>query len=421
MVTRHLLRDESGATAVVIGLSMTALLGFAGMAVDVGVWYADKRAAQGAADSAAYSAAVDYSAGDTTAGAKTAGQAVAAQYGYTNGVTGVTVTVNTPPTSGTHTATTGAMEVIVTKTESLFFSSFFVSSAKVSARAVATPGTGGAYCVLALDTSNSTTVSTADVGESGATIVDTSNCGVAINAPGSDALSLTGSSQLKAKTLSIVGNYTVTGGSSVTVTGSKTTGASPVSDPYANVATPSPGTCAPTNSWGNGTTATINPGTYCNGLSLAGGATITMNPGVYVINQGLFNVSNGATVTGAGVTIVLTSSTGSNYATANISGGTTTTLTAPTSGATSGMVFLQDRRDNSGATSSISNGAQLSLTGAMYFPSQQVSFSGGTSTSSQCTQLIAFRVTYSGSATFNNNCTGVGVSGIGASSTALVE
>ena len=420
MVTRHLLRDESGATAVVIGLSMTALLGFAGMAVDVGVWYADKRAAQGAADSAAYSAAVDYSAGDTTAGAKTAGQAVATQYGYANGVTGVTVTVNTPPTSGTHTATTGAMEVIVTKTESLFFSSFFVSSAKVSARAVATPGTSGAYCVLALDTSNSTTVSTADVGESGATIIDTSNCGMAINAPGSDALYLSGSSQLKAKTLSIVGNYTTTGTATVTVTGSKTTGASAVSDPYANVATPAPsGTCAPVNSWSHSTVATINPGTYCNGFSAIGAVNITMNPGVYIIDQGQFNVSNSAILTGTGVTIVLTGS-GSNYATANVSGAATVNLTAPTSGATSGIVFLQDRNDNSGSTSTIANGAGLSITGAMYFPSQTVAFTGAT-TATQCTQLIAFRVSYGGSASFNNNCTGVGVSGIGSSATALVE
>ena len=123
MVTRNLLRDESGATAVVIGLSMTALMGFAGMGVDIGVWYSDKRAAQAAADSAAYSAAVDYGASDTTAGAETAARAVAAQDGYTSGSGGVTVAVSSPPTTGTHTTTaTGAMEVIVTKTESLFFS-----------------------------------------------------------------------------------------------------------------------------------------------------------------------------------------------------------------------------------------------------------------------------------------------------------
>ena len=421
MVTRNLLRDESGATAVVIGLCMTALMGFAGMAVDVGVWYSDKRAAQGAADSAAYSAAVDYGAGDTT-GAASAGQAVAAQDGYTNGSGGVTVTINSPPTSGTHKTTSGAMEVIVTKSESLFFSSLFLKSASVSARAVAVPGSSGAYCVLALDTSASTTVTTADVSETGATIIDTSSCGMAVNASGSDALYLSGSSELKAKSLSIVGNYTTTGTASVVVSGSKTTNASPVADPYANVATPSPsGTCAPVNSWSHSTTATINPGTYCNGFSVSGAAVVTMNPGVYVINQGAFSVTNGAVLTGAGVTIVLTSSTGSNYATANISGDGQVNLTAPTSGATSGIVFLQDRNDSSGATSTIANSAGLTVTGALYFPSQTLDFTGATTNPSQCTQLVAFRISYGGSATFNNNCTGVGVSGIGASGTTLVE
>ena len=244
---------------------------------------------------------------------------------------------------------------------------------------------------------------------------------MAINASGSDALYLSGSSQLKAKSLSIVGNYTTTGTASVVAT-SKTTGASPVSDPYANVATPSPsGTCAPVNSWNHSQTATISPGTYCNGLSVSGAASVTMQPGVYIINQGTFNVSNGASLTGTGVTIVLTSSTGSNYATANISGDGQVALTAPTSGSTSGIVFLQDRNDSSGQTSTIANSAGASITGAMYFPTQTLDFTGAVANLSPCTQLIAYRISYGGSASFNNNCTGVGVSGIGASGTTLVE
>src|SRR5580658_7820360 len=97
---RGLGRDESGASAMVVGLSMTAMLGFAGMAVDVGVWYADRRTVQDAADSAAFSGAKDLYAGDTTAGAQANAIAVATQYGYTNAVGGATVTVNSPPASG---------------------------------------------------------------------------------------------------------------------------------------------------------------------------------------------------------------------------------------------------------------------------------------------------------------------------------
>lgn len=412
--------DRSGATAVVIGLSMTAMLGVAGMAVDTGVWYADKRAAQGAADSAAYSAGVDTENGDSSAGAQSSAKAVAAKYGFTDGVGGVTVAVNTPPTSGPHSGSTGAVEVIVTKSESLFFSGFFQNSVSVSARAVAVAGTnGGNFCVLALDSGASTSVSTADIDISGGAQIDTSNCGVYANASGSDALYISGGAQLKAKNLSVVGNYTVSGGATVTVTGAKTTGASVMPDPYGNVPTPTPGSCASVNSWT--TNATVSPGTFCNGFSVSGGATVTMNPGVYIIDRGTFALNGGATVTGTGVTIVLTSSTGSNYASASINGGTNLTLSAPTSGATSGIVFLQDRNAPTGGMSTFNGGAQMLVTGALYFPSQEVKYTGGSSNASTCTQLIAYQIDYTGGSRFNNSCSGVGVTPIGQTSTALVE
>lgn len=416
---RGILADETGISAVAVGLSMSAMLGFAGMAVDVSVWYADKRAAQGAADSAAFSAGTDLYAGDTTTGVQANAKAVAAQYGYTDGAGGVTVTVNTPPTSGSHTSTTGAVEVIVTKSESLFFSSFFINAASVSGRAVAVAGTNGAgACVLATNTGSSTSISTADIAITGNATIDASNCGIYANASGSDSLDITGNATLLAKNLSVVGNYSVSGGGTLTVTGAKTTGAPVMADPYANVATPSPGACAGTNSWNS--SATISPGTYCNGFSVNSTATVTMQPGVYIINGGSFSVNGQAAITGTGVTIVLTGS-GSNYATATINGGAGVTLSAPTSGPTSGIVFLQDRSAPTGSASKINGGSTTSITGALYFPSQTLKFSGGSSSASSCTQLIAAQISYLGGAYFNNNCTGDGVTPIGQTNTTLVE
>ena len=91
-------------------------------------------------------------AGGTAAHVTATAKAVAAQYGQTDGSGGVTVTVNQPPASGSHMATAGAVEVIVKRTETPFFASFFVNSAAVASRAVAVAGSGGGkYCVLALD------------------------------------------------------------------------------------------------------------------------------------------------------------------------------------------------------------------------------------------------------------------------------
>lgn len=47
------LRGTDGATAVIFGFAVTVLLGFAGLAVDVGLWYVTKRNAQVATDAAA--------------------------------------------------------------------------------------------------------------------------------------------------------------------------------------------------------------------------------------------------------------------------------------------------------------------------------------------------------------------------------
>jgi hypothetical protein len=117
-----------------------------------------------------------------------------------------------------------------------------------------------------------------------------------------------------------------------------------MSDPYASVVMPTYSGCADgTNkSYGTGTW-TLSPGVYCNGVSFTNAAIVTMNPGVYFLNQGSFNVGGAVQLTGTGVTIVLTSSTGSNYATFTIGNGATVTLSAPTSGATAGIVFFGDR------------------------------------------------------------------------------
>jgi hypothetical protein len=420
----RLARDKAGVTAVVIGLSMTALMGFAGLAVDVGLWYNDARTAQGAVDSAAYSAAIDYAAGDNAAGVAATAEAITAQYGLTNGAGGVTVTVNQPPLSGTHTTTAGAVEVIVHKTETRFFASFFMNSAAISARAVAAPGTIGNKCgVLALDPTASTSVSTAGISITNGANLNLGQCGVSVNATGADALYLTGGAKLTAQTVTVSGNYSISNGASMTVSGSTKTSAPPTADPYAGTSVPAPSGCTANNaSYGGGQTRTISPGTYCNGLAINGGAHITMNPGVYIIDRGTFDLEGGATLNAtAGVTIVLTSSTGSNYATATVGNGTTINLTAPTSGTTAGMAFFQDPRASSSGTDTFAGGATTNITGALYFPSQTVSFSNGTSNASSCTQLISYRVQYTGGSKFGSNCTGTGVKSIGGSSTALVE
>ena len=62
-----------------------------------------------------------------------------------------------------------------------------------------------------------------------------------------------------------------------------------------------------------------------------------------------------------------------------------------------------------GGTDSFSGSSSVAITGALYFPTQNVTLSGSFGSGSNCTQLIADKITVSGSADFYNNCTGTGV------------
>jgi hypothetical protein len=233
---------------------------------------------------------------------------------------------------------------------------------------------------------------------------------------------LSGGAVLKAATVSISGNYSLTNGASLVVSGTTTTGAPAMADPYASVAVPTPGACAATNSWGGATVATISPGTYCNGMTFSNGAVITMNPGVYIVDRGVFHVTGGANVNAtSGVTIVLTSSSGSNYATALFDNGITFNITAPTTGTTKGLALFQDRRAEATNSESFGGGSTTNITGALYFPAQTVNYANGATTTSTCTQLIAYRVIFSGGSKFMDGCSAVGTTEIGYTASTLVE
>ena len=60
---QRLLRDERGATAVLVALAFTVLTGFVALGAETGLWYAIKRQDQSAADAAAISGAYEVAAG----------------------------------------------------------------------------------------------------------------------------------------------------------------------------------------------------------------------------------------------------------------------------------------------------------------------------------------------------------------------
>jgi Putative Flp pilus-assembly TadE/G-like len=416
--------DRRGVSAVVLALSLSAILGLAGLAVDAGLWYNDKRTEQGVADLAAWTAMYTYyDENESTSAitdAKNAAQAVAAASGYPNGSNGVTVTVNNPPGSGPNKGVEGAFEVIINKSEPLFFSSPYLNTVTVNGRAVAgvvtvTTGTGAPGCIFAKN----------DITLQNGVTVNAPNCAVYANGSTSAALTVIGGSTLNTDGISVVGSITQNNGGVISDTGSKTQGASPVNDPYAGdtIAAAESGfnmTC-PNGTQTNYSTYSskpyaLNPGVYCGGLSVSNGSSAIFAPGIYIIVGGTFALESGTNLA-TGVTIVLTGS-GSNYAQFEIGNGATFSISPPTTGPTAGLAFFGD--PNNTATVNFNGGAALTINGAVYFPGGTVNFSNNAQNTGVCTQLDAYNINFSGSNQFGDNCTQFGTQPIGGTKTTSV-
>jgi hypothetical protein len=162
------------------------------------------------------------------------------------------------------------------------------------------------------------------------------------------------------------------------LTGTINTGVTAVSDPLASVATPGvPGQnsspCYPgCGSW------TMQPGLYTSDPNVRGGSAVTMSPGLYYFQGCGFTVSDGASVTGTGVTIYIDNGGGA----LNFQSGTSVTLAAATSTtavnqAVPGIVYFQAR--NSTAQVAFAEGINISMNGTFYAPRAQIVFNGDSS------------------------------------------
>jgi hypothetical protein len=76
-------RSEKGQAIVLIVFSIIGIIGLTALTVDGGLAYADRRSAQGAADSAAWAGGLANARGDGVSGIRLAAEAVADQNGYT--------------------------------------------------------------------------------------------------------------------------------------------------------------------------------------------------------------------------------------------------------------------------------------------------------------------------------------------------
>ncbi|MBC7953638.1 MAG: hypothetical protein H7Z12_17705 [Rhodospirillaceae bacterium] len=402
VVAARLRTETRGAVAVVLALVLPVLMGMLSLGVETGLWFASKRDLQSAADGGAISGAWEITRSSSASTISTVA-ALDARKNAHSADRPFTVDVFAPPVSGAYVGNAQAVEVQVRRTETLLLAKLFLDSIQVSARAVALAGSPGDYCVIALDKAS------ADTAEfRGNATINLENCGVAANSNNDQALLISGSATLKADFIETVGGYAQQGAGMLLVD-TRITHSTAIADPFENLTIPATGSCSSKTSYK--ITETISPTTWCGGVTFNAQADVHFQPGVYIVSGGEFRVNAGATLTGTGVTIILTGS-GTNIATVNINGNATVELEAPTSGTYSGVVMYQDRAASTSGVNTFNGGANMELTGVVYIPSQEIRFSGGSSNGNGCTRLVGRSVTFTGNANLENNCTGKGIPAI---------
>jgi Flp pilus assembly protein TadG len=384
--------SRTGNVSVIFALASPLVIGSAAFAVETGYWYHRQHQLQGAADNAAFAAALEDRAGSNLTAIQTAALNVAVQNGYD--ASAGALTVQTPPTSGAYAGSPSAVTVTVTQTQPRFFTQIFFNKPVVeTAKATAAYQTVSNACVLALSPSAPQAAYF-----SGNASIGLNGCVVMSDSVAADAVYVWGSASVSADCVVSAGGVADNGGLKDTVCPAPVTNAAPAADPFASV--PAPSTSGPCLTASGGT---LQPGVYCSGLDLKG--DVTLSPGVYVV-EGSMRVNGNANITGSGVTIYLAGGAG-----VTINGNATLNLSAPTSGTYSGILFFGDR-SASGVSNTFDGSSSSVMTGALYFPTQSVAYKGDYAGANGCTQLVAYTVSWTGNASLNADCTNYGMSPI---------
>ncbi len=439
MNTIHHPKSESGQAIVLLVFGMIVLMGMAGLAIDGGNLYTQKRRAQNAVDNAALAYALELSQGTGSSFGQTRATTVLSSNGYVNGQDSVTITMINPVPG--YTNPDSYVEVILTQTVPtalihLVYGGPAVYSARAIARGVAPQPLMSGYALAALkpgcDGSDTIGVQGRGGGSSGGTTI--TGAGAFVNVSCSDALDTSGSGEQfwtdgGSYPIDVVGG--VNGSScpsspqppttSCNFNPAPTTGVPSVpQDPIQNTPAATPPTCGPSRTLSteltDGDGAIVRPGTYTSFQPAAGDPTAIMSSGVYCVSGTISQGQNG--VTGAGVLIYLTTSS----AELDFSGQGDATLSAPTdsdcdaarltTGDTSDdwtctytdIVIYKITGSNSCEQSDVeidlTGGTSLNITGLIYAPYSLARYGGSGSLTMTGQSLVAC-VKFNGNGSIN--------------------
>lgn len=379
-------RNEAGTTVVAFAISAVALTGVVGIAVDSAVWYKTQTELFAAADAAALAAAsalatarTSSSPSESVAIAKnTAASFVKAKLG----------SVATPVVTVDEAA--GKVAVALSQPGHSMFTSVFGAEdidISVVSEAVAGVDYNGRACIIALDPNATVGIDFSLGGQ-----VVAHDCAIWSNATSASSIDANGSGLVQASATCAVGGIT---SGSLDIRPTARSGCAPVLDPLASWNPPLFGGCNHSNLTFNSGSVTLTPGVYCGGIKVSGSVQITLQPGLYVLLDGGIKVNGGASIEGAGVTLL----TMGSDAAVNMLGSALVRLSAPSTGDTAGLV-IASARGQPVVTSKIGGGAQVQIVGSVYLPTHDLGYGGNSEVSQPAgfTVLIGRTIKFHGGA-----------------------
>lgn len=347
-ITTAFLRAREGTTATVFAFAMPALLGIGGIAADYSSITTSKNRLQAVVDSAALAVAREMTV-STTASSQV--QILAQQYVAAN------IPANTPyPINTTAVLTENGLAVKVDGSQQIATPFGLASTLgginTISATATArVSGTSPSQriCILALGDD----IKSGLFMHNGAQIM-APECALYSNSTDRNAVVIQQGSRIRSSIVCSRGGISNLAGF---LDSTLVTDCPVMKDPLASKGDPNvSGPCTATTKIILTGTVTLNPGVYCNGLFIFGvGASapvVKMNPGVYVFRDGPLVVGLDATLTGAGVSLILTGK-GSLL---RFHDNALIQISAPSTGATAGMLVWETKSWNPGFNSWKSGG-----------------------------------------------------------------
>ncbi|MCA1652670.1 MAG: pilus assembly protein TadG-related protein [Sphingomicrobium sp.] len=390
---RELWSDRRGNALIIAAGALPLIIGSAGLASDTIQWTLWKRQLQRAADSAAISGAYARIEGTSASDAVTTDLTK-------NNQLWVPLLSGYPQTTTPANTTTWShqVQVVLAVQQKLGFSSVFISTPPmITATAKAAAVDDGAFCVVSLEHSS----------DPGITIQGSTTTNLGCGAI-SDSIAVTTSVNTNGAAYNFASSIVAAvGGLPATITGSANLQpyhlAQP--DPYEGLDTsvPSGTSCTNFNSHivsTSGSVTTISPGCY---NSWDKNGNYAMQPGTYYLNNTDFDRTGNGTLTGTGVTIVLT---GSNPGTVKTNGTSSINLSAPTTGAFAKILIAQSTAAGVDNNNTINGTNSSTYDGALYFPKGLINFTGTTGAISKCLMVVSKKVNFAGNSNIQNDVNG---------------